>query len=190
LHPGAMRIQTVITGNASFCRSTSGAPTVLFGNGTHTLSWLVWIEALSNATDEYDFYVGFGDIASGAGNESLEIIDGVYFKYKRTESVNWQLMTSNNSVRTATVSSQAVEAGKWILLQVVVNAAGTSAEYFIGRAGDGTLTSLGTVTTNIPTAGGRWCAPMIKMTRLAGTATVTNWSDYYAYGVKYSAVRF
>jgi hypothetical protein len=103
----------------------------------------VQIPTLSDGTDRYTLVLGFGDSNTG----TTDNVDGYYFKYSdNVNSGKWQLVTSNSSTRTTADSGITVAASTWYGLTAILNAAGTSVEFFI----DGV--SVGTITTNIPGA--------------------------------------
>ncbi len=158
LRPGVLKLQTgtTTTGRAGIV-SSSGYGEFLFGAGVYTIESEIYITTLSDGTDTYGLRFGFGDDATA------DFTDGAYFEYLSTTSANWYMCTANNSTRTKTDTSTAVVAGAWLKLKIVVNAAGTSAEYFINGV------SAGTVTTNIPTTTGRETSAMYSIIKSAGT---------------------
>lgn len=111
------------------------------------------IAALSDASggaEIYQLLIGFYDV-----NTTQNQSDGIYFLYDRagvstssTASANWQLVTSSNATRTFTTTTTAV-ATSATTLKIVVNASGTSVEFFVNGS------SVGTHTTNIPTGTSR-----------------------------------
>jgi hypothetical protein len=117
----------------------------------------VQVSQLQTSADHYAFRVGFLDATAAKPT------DGAYIEYDTSASANWRYCTANNSVRTETASGTAVTAGAWHLLAIEVNAAGTSAEFFLNGA------SLGTITTNIPTGAARTTMFGFHVVRLAGT---------------------
>lgn len=136
-------------------------------NGSFFFEATYKLLALSNATDEYDFYVGIGDVTTTSPNNNA-----VTFRYDRNTSVNWIMEACNNGTCTDTASSTAVAAGSWMRLGITVNAANTLATYYV----DGV--SIGTVSTNIPTSA-RVVYFIEKMLRSAGTSvSVQIYNDY------------
>lgn len=83
--------------------------------------------------------VGLVDISTGA-----DVTDGYYFEFDPSASANWRMCTAAGGTRTKTNSSSAVSAATWYNLELKVNSANTSVEFFVNGA------SIGTVTTNIP----------------------------------------
>lgn len=171
LGAGQAGIGSLDLGTGSTARSTihRGGISVFFGGGVHVYETYVYIPVLSTVTDEYIFYTGFGD-TNGSGDMS----DGVYFKYDRLTSVNWQMCTANGGAgnRTATASAVAVAAATWIKLRIEVNAAGTRVDYFIND------TNVGNVSTNIPTTVARVSAPLMKAEKSAGTTATSILVDW------------
>lgn len=159
---GQAGIVALETGTGTTARSSlhRGGSSTFFGGGVHVFETYVYIPVLSTVSDEYIVYAGFGD-TSGAGDMN----DGVYFKYDRLTSVNWQMCTANSGAgnRTSTASSVAVAATSWIKLRIEVNAAGTRADYFVND------TNIGNVTTNIPTTSARITAEIFKIEKSAGS---------------------
>lgn len=98
---------------------------------------------LSDGTNRYTIYAGFTDQTTGT-----EGVDGAYFKYSDNLSGgNFQVVTSNNSTRTATDSGVTVVTNTDYTLTVKVkNVEGTiSADFYI----NGTAVATN-VTTNLP----------------------------------------
>lgn len=167
-NPGLVGIVTGTSGVGS-AGIVCGNPNtqILFGGGVWSCEWLVNLSALSDGTDTYSPYIGFVDA------NNAEAVDGAYFGYVRSiDATNWPMCTSSNSSRTRTASSTPVVAGAWVKLRVVVNAAGTSVEFFVNDV------SIGTVSATIPTGAGRGTAFGLWMTQLAGTASRTMTVDY------------
>lgn len=140
---------------------------LLAGGGELAVEWGIYIENLSTVGEEYIIRAGFGDTTVAAA------VDGAYLEYDRLTSVNWCRVTASNSSRTKNASSTAVAAGAWTKVKTVINAAGTSVEYFV----DGT--SIGTETTNIPTGAGRYFGAFCHIIKSAGTTERLLHADYY-----------
>lgn len=141
---------------------------ILFGLGVTRFKARAKIKTLSTGTDTYVARIGFID------SVTVESTDGVFFRY--TDSVNggkWQAVTRSNSVETATDTGITAQIPNWNLFYIVVNAAGTSAAFYI----DGTLVA--TNTTNIPTGASRDTGYGISVQRSAGTTSFT--ALYYDY---------
>ena len=161
---GVIRLKTgsTTTGRAGLTTSVTG-----FSFGVRELRAYakIWIPTLSNATDEYTLRFGFGDQIS-----NLSQADGAFFLYDRAgattgsaASANWQIVTSSNSTRTFTTSATVVATGAYLNLEVRVNAAATSVDYLINGS------SIGTVTTNIPSGVARACGMQLNLVKSAGT---------------------
>lgn len=138
-----------------------------FGQGAWVWEMYVKIPTLSNGTDTFKVYAGWGDV-TGAG----DFTDGVYFTYTDTESSgNWSANAANNSVRTQT--STGVAPSGWQQLRIEINAAGTSAVFKIGG------TVVATITTNIPVTSGRESGFEFKIEKSVGTTARTLLVDYF-----------
>lgn len=114
-----------------------------FGSGTFTYETEMTMTQLSDAVDEFELYFGFGDTLTG------DQVDGAYFRYDRTTSINWLACTASNSVRTETDTGIVVVAGSYAKLKVVVDATAANAYFFV----NGVLVA--TNAANIPTGAGR-----------------------------------
>ena len=136
--------------------------TILLGQGRAGFACRISQRVLSDATNSYSERFGFIDSVTG------ESTDGAFFRY--THSVNggrFQAVTRSNSVETAVDTGITVAGVTSYKLEVVVNAGGSSAEFFVNGA------SVATITTNIPTAAGRETGCGLMLLRSVGTAAVT-----------------
>jgi hypothetical protein len=145
-HPGMIASQTLNSGNTDNGiilepdPTIPGMPTFILGGGVMTINWVFKIINLSNSTNRYTLRLGIGDTLAA------DEVNGCYLQYSdNLNSGNWVIKTAASSTRTATNSSTAVTTG-FHNCQVTINAAASSISYAV----DGT--SLGTITTNIPTA--------------------------------------
>lgn len=146
---GLVRSSVSASGNRAGASSQASA--LRFGGGPWTSEYYINITNLSNATDRFQLLIGFQDTV-GAINQ----VDAAYFLYDEgaistgsAATGNWQLVTCSNSTRTFSTSSTAVVAATWIKLGINVDAAGTLVTFLING------TSVGTISTNIPTGSGR-----------------------------------
>lgn len=154
-HPGT------ITMTSNNTLHLGDVPTLYPGSGAITVTWYFKFSGLTN----YIVNIGLADTLSIAGDQT----NGVYFKGgSAVNSGNWQSVTANAGTRTSANSSTAVTSN-WTVGQIILNAAGTSASYYIGTTLAG-LAQLANspVATNIPTAALR---PFLSYTN--GTDTVT-----------------
>lgn len=134
---------TTATGRAAVTGNSGG---VRFGTDLWYFCTRYRTGGLSTATETYTLRFGFID------SVTAESTDGVFWRYTHgTNSGNWQLVARNNNNETGSIinTSTAPVTSGLQKLEITVNAAGTSVEGFI----DGV--SVGTITTNIPTASGR-----------------------------------
>lgn len=165
--PGVVQFNTgtTTTGRAAIRTSLDAW---LLGNNNTLWEFEVAVNfpALSTAGQEYDFRIGFGD------SVTADFTDGVYFEYDRNSSLNWNIVTASNSVRTRTATAIAVAAATWFTLRAVINSLGTSVDFFINNA------LVGTTPTNIPIGAGRQVGILGAMIKSAGTTSVTALLDY------------
>jgi hypothetical protein len=163
-HPGIVSVSTgtTATGRAGF---GSNALCLRLGGGSLIYEALINIPTLSTSAERYIIRVGLMDTFTA------DAVDGVYFEYDEATSANWKICAANNSTRTKTITSVAVTSG-WTKLYLELNAAGTNATYYANG------TSLGSVTTNIPTASGRETSIGAWIIKSAGTTARTFWVDY------------
>jgi hypothetical protein len=172
LRPGILKFTTGTTNAGTACLKW-GADSyqhILFGAGTYTIETDIYIETLSDGTENYTLRFGFGD------SVTADFVDGAYFEYTDvgggTPTPNWYKCTASNSTRTKTNTTVAAVAGAWTRLKVVVNAAGTSVEYFINGI------SVGVVTTNIPTGVGRETMAVFSLIKSAGITARLQYVDW------------
>jgi hypothetical protein len=132
------------------------------------------IATLSDATQRYQLVIGLFDTATAANQ-----VDAVSFVYDEggvstgsAASANWQIRTASNSTRSWTTTTTAVAAATWYKLRVEVNAAGTSATFYINGA------NVGTIATNIPTGTARALGFGHLMIKSVGTTARTMDIDY------------
>ncbi len=166
LRPGIFGFETGSTNAGIASLSTGGTDSgiqFLFGAGTYTLEADIYLEYLSTATETYTLRFGFGDVYNAIP------VDGAYFRYTDvgggTPTPNWYKCTISNTSGTATDTGVAAVAAAWTRLKVVVNAAGTSVEYFINGV------SVGVMTNTIPTGTGRQTGAVVHIIKSAGTTT-------------------
>lgn len=164
-HPG-IRALTSGAGATDYAYVGRGNKGIMFGGGATVSKVSINIQNLSDVTDEYDFYWGHLD-----GIVST-YLDAVYFKYDRNVSANWQIACRNNATETIQTTGTAVATG-WITLEIRVNAAGTSASFFV----NGSEVTNSPITTNIPTTRDTGHVTIIQ--KSAGTASRAVWFDYW-----------
>lgn len=142
------------------------------GGGESIFETRVRLGNLSDGTQTFTVRFGF---MSDAGGDAP---NGVFFRYTHsTNSGYWQGVARNNNSETATNFSTGPVTTGWQKMKIVVNAAGTSAEFFING------TSVGTVTSNIPTASGRETSIGASIIKSAGTTARTLLMDYLAWQI-------
>jgi len=137
-HPGTVRLTTGTT--------TTGYGTVfgqyIYINAGCTYKTCIRIEDLSTAGEEFVITAGYGNSATGADH-----VNGIYFKYKRTVSTKWLMCAVSfaTGLETETATTVDVAEDTWISLELSLSADRGTVTYVING------TTVGTVTTNIPT---------------------------------------
>lgn len=162
----ACGICTMTSGSTATGRCSIGSSNSLAimraGLGKLTFTTRFYIGTLSNGTDRYVLRMGFLDSFSG------ESVDFIGFRYSDDlNSGKFQCVTRSNSSETATDSGITLAVNTWYTLEVVVNADGTSCEFFIDGA------SVGTITTNIPSNSSRLFSYGFYAQKTVGTTNIT-----------------
>lgn len=172
---GALQPATGTTATGRACQWSGARMKPTLGDLDFDLG--IQVPTLSDGTDRFTVYVGFGD-SSGAGDMS----NGVYFRYSdNLSSGNWERCTASGATRTQQDTGIAVTTSN-THLGVRINAGGTSVEFLI----DGV--SAGTITTNIPTASQPF-GQLVKIEKALGTASRVVNLDYFQTRFLASAAR-
>lgn len=140
-HPGITELTAAGTG-ACALRSERRQDAIAFGGGFIRWEGIVMIPTLSDGTNRFDVTAGFGDAFNSSFHDN-----GIYLYYR--DNVNtgqWVGRTENSGAVTDVNSGVTVGAGTWYQLAIEINAGATSVEFFVNG------TSIGTSTTNIPSA--------------------------------------
>lgn len=168
---------TVTTGTTTTGRASAQTSATSFrlGNGTWVYETEVSIPTLSTVTERFSFITGFWDATTANQTDAVAFVyDEGGVSTGSTAAAYWQVVTASNSTRTwnTSLTQITVTAGQYYTLRIEINAAGTSAAFFI----DGTLVS--TQTTNIPTAAGREVGYGSQILKSAGTTARPFYTDY------------
>lgn len=142
-HPG---IVTFTTGTTTTGRANiqCNEKTITIGGGIIACEWCISIPTLSDGVDNYIIRAGLGNVESYSSTRPNNCI---YFEYAYDGTApydNWRIVASAAGVSTDNDSNVAVTTD-FVRLRFEINAAASSVEYFING------TSVGTITTNIPT---------------------------------------
>ena len=133
-------------------------------NGKSSFATYVRQTALADVTNTFTQRIGFLD------SMTAEPVDGCYFRYAYTvNGGRYEAVCRSNSVETGSVVDTGITAtvNTNYKFRVEVNAAGTSAQFFINGS------SVATITTNIPTGSARLTGAGIATIRSAGTASLS-----------------
>jgi len=158
-HNGVLaNIALASSGHSLFLGGTGAiAPQMILGGGAITLNWVIKIVSLSTASPRYTLRCGLGT------TDSADQVNGVYFEYSdNINSGNWVGKTASASSRTTLNSSIAATAA-YHNLSIVIDAAGTSCEFFVDGVSAGAA-----ITLTIPTVA---ITPFVNIKRDVGTVT-------------------
>lgn len=172
---------TTTTGSATVS-SNGGSLTWSLGGSTITIETCINLSALSNGTDTYSFTFGTANSTVVAS-----ITNGVYVSYSSTtNSGNFVLTANKNNVTTVTNTSTTwTGASSWYKLRLVIT--GTSSATLYGAASGSDFTSLGTVSSNLPTV--ILCPFFINLLKSAGTTDTFAYVDYVTTKIAYTSLR-
>jgi len=156
--------------------------TMSLGGGRIVFETAVNPYILPSAAERYSVLSGFSTT-----NNNVSISNGVLFVYDSsgvvtgsTASPNWQVCTDSANTRTFSNTGVAVTANTWYNLKIIVNAAGTSVDFYINDA------LVKTETRTIP------ILPVGMMTQIfkgGGTTARTLHVDYIRYKQKFTTSR-
>jgi hypothetical protein len=145
-HPGLLGFQTGAGSQSLTLGDNATGNPIALGGGQLSINFVIDLDALSNVTDSYTFYVGLSDWTST--QNTVPPINGVFISYTNSVNAGSYVLNSTNSSTTTSVNSSVIATTGFVNYGIVVNASGTSISYFI----NGTLVAGGPITTNIPTA--------------------------------------
>jgi len=122
--------------------------------GQISLSFVMNLVALSAVANRYTINIGLGQSGGVTGN-------GISFQYAdNVNSGNWQIKCTKQGVGTTTTNTSIAASTGYHKYQIVINAAGTSVEFFIDGVSAGTI-----ATANIPSAA---MSALVTFTRSSG----------------------
>lgn len=169
-HPGVLELNCGTTTTGS-CLIETGQNNntnwpIILGGGAITVIWVLQLPTLSNGTDTYTIDFGLMN-----ANNGQPIQNGVFFQYTDAgTNAHYFAGTAKASVQTTTDSGVIALAATWTTFQININAAGTSATYFINGS------SVATINTNMPTA---QIGPNAFILKSAGTTARTMQIDMF-----------
>jgi hypothetical protein len=182
-HPGVLQFSTAASNVAApiiFLYQSD----MVFGLGdAYECGWLIQSPAnLSDGTDTYTIFAGFGDTSTNALST-----DAAYITY--THSVNsgrWTGFTSSNGAATQMTSLNAsvMATSTWYKLVVKVNPLGNKVEFYVND------TYIGYCIANIPTGVARALGPMLQIVKSAGTTARTFLVDWYYHEIGILTARY
>lgn len=157
---------------------------IRLGGGQFIIEMLVRVGALGTGTQNYVLQCGLGN------NETVttDPTNGLFFEYSQAGSTLWRVKNTASSTTTTTASTVTVTANSWYKLKMIINAAGTSVQYYISPAGGGIATLMATVTTNIPTSTTN-IRPFFKIRKTVGATADSFDVDYFQMNVAFTTLR-
>jgi hypothetical protein len=177
-NPGEVTLTTG-TQSTGDTRLGIGASVVGLTAGFISVMFLIYIPTLSDGTNTYTIRIGLKSSVNG------EPPAGVYFRYTDAGATpNWVIVARTSSVETASTSNTAVTSGAWIKLKIQVNAAGTSASYFVNDV----ELNVSPLSTNLPVSTDN-LGPSMEIVKSAGTSARTFAIDLFTYYQKLTASR-
>jgi hypothetical protein len=165
--PGQIQFTTGSTTSGYAYQFLGSTGPLLIGGGEE-IETSINIPTLADATNDYTLRFGLCDVQTSDCN------NGLYFEYNRATTTNWRINAAAGGTRTKTTTATAVGTG-WHRFKIVVNASATSVSFYV----DGT--SIGTVTTNIPTSTANNTEASYSIQKTAGTTPRTFTVDYFEY---------
>jgi hypothetical protein len=178
-HPGICELSSGTTSAGAAAIITRATDSLLLGGGEATWEAVCRVPTLSDGTETYTVRTGLID------NGTTEATDGVFFRY--THSVNsgkWQGVCRSNGTETTVDTGSTVVAGTWVRLTAVVNAAGTSVQFYVDGVAAGAA-----VATNIPTGTGRETGAGSHIIKSAGSTARTFQVDYQSLRIVLTTAR-
>lgn len=135
-NPGIMRVSGGGTSGGSSCAYPFGSCMRLVAGTT----WEAVVAPRFDATTGTVLRLGISSLTTGTS----EPANGVFFEYRKDTSANWRIRSGSSSTYTTTTSSTAVAFGSFLKFRITYD--GTTLTFSVNGV------SLGTITTNIPTA--------------------------------------
>lgn len=159
-HPGVI---TLDTGTEAPSRgAVLYGSKILPGDGRMIFEACIRVVVLSDGTNSFYVEAGWSD-------STFAPVEAIYFRYTHSEnSGRWVGVARDGGSETTVNSTVSVVAGTWVRLRIEVNAAGTSAEFFVDGVSIGTLSALPSAKTRM----------QLYINRTVGTASRTLQADY------------
>lgn len=139
VEPGRFGVGRLTTGTTITGWSCISPPISTRFLGNMVIEIAVRLPTLSVSGNDYIVRFGMGENVAGAGEHN----SGIYFRYYRLGSPNWQCVSANMGLNTVITTSVPVTTN-WTRFRIKVNAARDRIEYFINDV------SVAQITTNLP----------------------------------------
>jgi hypothetical protein len=157
---------TTATGRGAY----NCAANVQLGGMPVVIEARIKIPVLSTGTEQFRFQVGLGN----QGNSAADQTNGVFFEHF-SDSGFWKRCVADNASVIKTPTTAPVQAGAWVRLKIVINAAGTQAEFFVNGV------SVGIENTLIPVAATRNVGHVFRILKTIGTTSSFAYIDFFYY---------
>lgn len=170
-HPGVWGLNTGATSAGRVFLLSKFARTMHVGVGgvTRFGAWYQAPAVLSDVANRYVLRAGWSSMAL-----PNTILEGITFEYQDNQNGGrWQGVCEDGIGETSLDTGVAVVASTYYQLEIEVNAAGTSVEFFIDKV------SVGTVGANIPSGTGFGLFVSIHIMKIIGLANRASYIDAY-----------
>ena len=164
-HPGVVQFQ--VSSNGQSANLGLGGNGYFFGTTDVEFKASINIDTLATITQDYVFRIGFGDTTNGT-----DYLDGVYFEYNRSASLNWRGRTANNGARTSVIGSVVVATG-WARLRFLYRGSAGAVDFYVNDI------FIGTISTNIPQTVTRVTDGCMTLVKTLGNTNRIVYVDYY-----------
>lgn len=173
-HPGT--IVFTLSTVSGYSAKRMAIDTFGFGSVEYIITSNIYIEALSNGSDDFAIFSGMGDTPTNINGQA----NAVGLLYDINTSANWLCYSCAGSTCTTTSTGVAAATG-WNRLKTRVNAAGSSVDCWVDNTGNTAFSSSPdvSVTTNIPTGTSQVVGPIIGTEKLLGSNNVSAANDYF-----------
>jgi hypothetical protein len=166
---GILESSTAASATASAGVGTAGVDNVVFGFVEHRFTAVCKIPTLGTAAQRFSAFIGFSDVRTTTGTDSV-----CFYYNDSLNSGKWMADIRSNSTTLGPFDTGITADTGWHRYEIVVNAAGTSATFYI----DGALVY--TATSGIPTGTSRATGVSTFIVKSIGTTARTLLTDMMA----------
>lgn len=163
---GVLESSTASVATASAGIGTAGVDNVVFGFAEHRFTAVCKIPTLSAAAQRFSVFIGFSDVRTTTGTDSV-----CFYYNDSLNSGKWMADIRSNSTTLGPFDTGITADTNWHRYEITVNAAGTSAAFYI----DGNLVY--TASSGIPTGTARATGVSTYIVKSIGTTARTLLTD-------------